>query len=248
VKRSLRTDAARAAGCRVIPQGLTGSGGRRAPRRGTKPMEGRVFRAVSATASRRCSPRNGARPRSRRNGTGARVAATRRGCSGGFATGARERAGRGFFEGCEVRRGEWGSDPPRLAGQPVESDGAGVRKRGEPRPAPVATHRRLQRGGNRRGGLEPRGRNVRLRVAPQPRRGVTPGSGRAAERSEERHSANEHEEGPVRRSGSPETAVATHCRERRAMSSSPRDRRRATGGREPATVRAPARAGGDAPW
>jgi len=58
-----------------------------------------------------------------------------------------------------VRRGEVEGSSRRLD---RATDRVGVespRKRGEPRPAPVAIHRRPQRGGNRRGGLEPRGRN-----------------------------------------------------------------------------------------
>jgi len=137
-----------------------------APRRAARAPEGNkthgrtsIFRATGNGCAADAGPRSGAKPRSRENGRGATVAETRNGCFGGCVARARECSGRGFFEGCEVRRGEVEGSSRRLE---RATDRVGVEspwKRGEPRPAPVAIHRRPQRGGNRRGGLEPRGRN-----------------------------------------------------------------------------------------
>lgn len=47
---------------------------------------------------------------------------TRRGCSGGCVARARERSGRRFFEGCDVRRGEVEGACPGPIGKPIASE------------------------------------------------------------------------------------------------------------------------------
>lgn len=87
------------------------------------------------------------------------------------------------FEGCEPRRGERHREGPVLRtvfGRP-RATGPGER---ETRRTLVwlrgATNPRPPRGGNRRGGEEPRGRNENRRVAPVgPMGAPAPGSGRA---------------------------------------------------------------------
>jgi hypothetical protein len=65
----------------------------------------------------------------------------------------------GSSRGAKCVAGKWSSPASASNGQPIEPKRSGHLKRGEPRPVPVAIHRRLSRGVNRRGGSEPRGRN-----------------------------------------------------------------------------------------
>jgi hypothetical protein len=86
-----------------------------------------------------------------------------------------------------------------------------------------------------------------LRLAPQFRRGETPGSGRAAGEPEERHSANESR-GRSNFDRAPLRCVLDRLSEGAARSRPPRSRGRETGRRDPASARdESSRAGGRPP-
>jgi hypothetical protein len=106
-------------------------------------------------------------------------------------------------------------------GSPIESEWSPQRKRGEPRPAPVAIHRRLQRGENRRGGLEPRGRNEDGGWHRGPEGGQLPGVDAQQVNRRRGTQRTDREEGPiriVRRFGE----CTVDCRKEEARSRLPR--------------------------
>jgi hypothetical protein len=72
---------------------------------------------------------------------GAQLAETRDGCFVGCVVRARERSDRGFFEGCEVRRGEREPSCPDSSGKPIEPE------RKLPENAANLVRRRLQHTG-----------------------------------------------------------------------------------------------------